>query len=65
MKPLRGLLPVGAPCWLESIAGTRARRHKEWRRRPDDPPDGALYGRKNSPKRNWPPLTVVVDTMCT
>ena len=35
---------------LESIAGTRARRHKEWRRRLDDPPHGALYGAKKLAK---------------
>jgi len=29
---------------LESIAVTRTRRHKEWRGRRVDPPDGALYG---------------------
>jgi len=25
-----GLLAVGAPSWLESIAGTRTQRRKEW-----------------------------------
>ena len=60
MKPLRGLLPVGAPCWLESIAGTRTPAHKGWRRRPYDPPDGALYGAQKVAKTK----RAAVDRSC-
>ena len=30
--------------WMTALLAPRARPHKQWRRRPDDPPDGPLYG---------------------
>jgi len=45
-EPLRG--PVGCKGAAVAIAVTRTQRHKGWRRRPDDPPEGALYGAQKS-----------------
>jgi hypothetical protein len=45
----------------DSIAGTRAERHNEWRDRQADPPLGPVYGAQKVAKTKLADLTVVLD----